>query len=216
MTTATITPPPVQPPVSAGTTRPAAAIPAGGPTPYRWTIPAYRELGKTGLFHDMKTILIRGEVFAMVLPAPPHNLSLGLVEDWLKTVFANGHHVRNQMAFDVGTESDPGPDLAVVIGNRREYATRQATSAVLVVEISDSTLFMDTTTKAELYATAGVPDYWVIDLNARQLHVFRDPLPLPAGLGATAYHTRMTLNPTDRVSPLAAPAASILVSDLLP
>jgi hypothetical protein len=50
----------------------------------------------------------------------------------------------------------------------------------------------------------------------RQLHVFRDPQPLPAGLGATAYQTHLTLSPTDTVSPLAAPGASILVSDLLP
>ena len=84
--------------------------------------------------------------------------------------------------------------------------------------MSDSTLAFDTTTKAELYATAGVPEYWVLDIENRQLHVFRDPqpLPLPEDLAATAYRTRLTLAPTDRVSPLAAPAASILVSDLLP
>jgi Uma2 family endonuclease len=168
------------------------------------------------VFDGLKTMLLDGEIYAMTLPAPPHNLSLGLTEDWLRVAFATGHHVRNRMAFDVGARDDPGPDLAVVVGSRRDYAARQATAAVLVVEVADSSLFVDTTTKAELYATAGVPDYWVLDLEHRQLLVFRDPQPLPKGLGATAYRTHLTFTPTDRVSPLAAPTASVLVSDLLP
>ena len=74
-------------------------------------------------------------------------------------VFTAGYHVRNQMAFDVGTRNDPGPDLAVVAGSRSELATKQTTSAMLVVEVAESSLTLDTTTKAEFYATAGVPDY---------------------------------------------------------
>ncbi len=87
---------------------------------------------------------------------------------------------------------------------------------MLIVEVADSSLFLDTTTKAELYATAGVPDYWVIDLENRRLLVFRDPVPLPAGLGATAYQTHRAHAPHDTVSPLAAPTASVRVGDLLP
>jgi Uma2 family endonuclease len=187
-----------------------------GPTAYRWSIDAYRQLGRSGLFVDMRTLLVDGEILAMSLPDPPHNLSLGLVEDWLRGTFATGYHVRNQMAFDVGTENDPGPDLAVVVGNRRDYADRQATTAILVVEIADSSLFLDTTRKAELYATAGVPEYWVIDLEHRQLIVFRDPAPLPPGLGATVYRTRTTFSPTDSVSSLAVPSATIRVVEMLP
>ena len=79
-----------------------------------------------------------------------------------------------------------------------------------------ATLFDDTTTKAEVYAEAGIADYWVLDLNGRRLLVFRDPAPLPAGLGATAYRTHLTFGPTDRVSPLAAPASPVAVGELLP
>jgi Uma2 family endonuclease len=214
MTPASVPTPPVQPPAPpSGTVAP--ALPAG-PRPYRWTIAAYRKLGRTGLFDGLRTMLLRGEIFVVPNPNPPHNLSLGLAEDWLRAVFATGHHVRNQMGFDIGTEDDPGPDLAVVVGGRRDYATRQASAAVLVVEVADSSLLTDTTTKAESYATAGVPDYWVIDLVNRQLLVFRDPQPLPAGLGATAYRTHLTLGPADTVAPLAAPQATVTVADLLP
>ena len=189
---------------------------AAGPKPYRWTLAEYRELGKTNLFHDRKTMLLDGELYVMTFPNPPHNTALGLTDDYLRKAFPTGHHVRNQMALDVNTRNDPGPDLAVVPGSIRDYANRQATTAVLVVEVADSSLFLDTTVKAELYATAGVPEYWVIDLENRKLLVFRDPVQLPKDLGATAYRTRRSFGPDDTVAPLTAPDAGVKVSDLIP
>jgi Uma2 family endonuclease len=83
-----------------------------------------------------------------------------------------------------------------------------------VVEISDTSLTYDLTTKAELYATAGIPDYWVLDVDGRQLIVFRDPQPIPDG--GAAYRSRTTHAPADAVAPLAAPSAAVRVADLLP
>lgn len=186
------------------------------PTPLRWTCDAFHNLCNTGVFTGRRAMLIDGVIFTRAMPDPPHNTSLGLAHELLQKVFTVGCHVRNQTAFDVGTANDPGPDLAVVPGGVRDYATRQATSALLIVEVSDTTLFMDTTTKAELYATAGVEDYWVIDVEHRVLLVFRDPVPLPQGSGATAYRTHLTLGPTESISPLAAPGATIPVADMLP
>ncbi len=216
MNPATITPPPAHSPVP--TVPPAVATPAApaDSQPHRWTIAEYRELSKTGLFHDKKTMLLDGVLYVMTLPKPPHDEALNLTYEFLRAAFPTGHHVRNQQGFDIGTRNDPGPDLVVVTGSIRDYHARTPTTAVIVVEVSDTTLATDTTTKAELYATASVPEYWVIDVVNRQLHIFRDPQPLPAGLGAIAYRTHQTLGPTDTISPLAAPAATITVSDLLP
>src|SRR5688500_12737129 len=91
--------------------------PGGRPLPYRWTLQAYSQLGKTGLFHDIKTILIDGEILVMSMPGPAHNTSLTLTADYLRAAFPTGHYVRNQMALDIGTRTDPGPDLAVVPGS---------------------------------------------------------------------------------------------------
>jgi len=152
----------------------------------------------------------------MPQPKPPHDTALTAAYEHLRGLCPAGHYVRNQQSFDIGTDNDPGPDLAIVPGNFRDYATLPPTAALLIVEVADSSLFTDTTTKAELYATANVPEYWVIDLEHRQLIVFRDPQPLPKGLGATAYKTHLTFGPSDRVSPLAAPQATVPVGDLLP
>ena len=108
------------------------------------------------------------------------------------------------------------PDSAVVPGSPRDYHGRHPTTAALVVEVADTTLTTDTTEKAERYVTAGVADYWVLDVDGRRLLVFRDPAPLPAGLGATAYRTCLALGPADTVAPLAAPNNPVAVADLLP
>jgi Uma2 family endonuclease len=188
------------------------------PRPFRFTREQYYELGRLGYFDGKRVELIYGEIVEMSPIKWPHALCVNLVFQALTRAFASGSWVSSQQPFAIpagkpGTE--PQPDAAVIPGDPRDY-TDHPTTALLVVEVADTTLAYDTTTKAELYATAGVPDYWVLDVTNRQLHVYRDPAPLPAGLGATAYQTLLTLSPTDSVSPLAAPNASIPVSDLLP
>lgn len=84
----------------------------------------------------------------------------------------------------------------------------------LLVEVADTTLDTDMTEKAELYAVVGVPEYWLVDLNARVLHVLRDPGTVAAN--GTAYRSQQQLGPDDSVAPLAAPDRAVKVADLLP
>jgi Uma2 family endonuclease len=205
-----------RPPPSTTLSIPSVYPSSQGPQPYRWTIASYRHLRETGLFHDMKTMLIQGEILTMTMPSPPHDTALTLAFQFMLANCPIGYYVRNQQGLDVGTRNDPGPDLAIVRGSARDYASQTPTTAAMVVEVADSSLFLDTTTKAELYATAGIPDYWVIDLDGKQLLVFRDPVALPAGLGATAYRTHITLGINESIAPLLAPHATVRVADMLP
>ena len=187
------------------------------PRPFRFTRDQYLELDRLGYFNHKRVELIYGEIIEMSPVNWPHALGVKLVADALAAAFG-GHWVSSQQPFwipNTAPASLPQPDVAVIPGSPRAY-TDHPTVAALLVEVSDTTLAFDTTTKAELYATANVPEYWVLDVENRQLHVFRDPAPLQTELEATAYHTHLTLLPTDYVSPHAAPHASILVSDLLP
>jgi Uma2 family endonuclease len=169
-----------------------------------------------GFLDGLRPMLIDGEILDIPQPGTTHDTALTLADDFLRANCPEGHYVRNQQSFNVGTRNDPGPDLAIVPGVARDYVKQAPAVALLVVEVADTSLAMDTTTKAELYATANVPEYWVIDLEHGQLIVFRDPQSLPKGLGATAYKTHLTLGPSDSVSPLAAPGAAVRVADLLP
>jgi Uma2 family endonuclease len=205
------------PPAPAGATTPPPAN--TGPKPWRITSDEYYRLGELGFFDGKRVELIRGEVIVMSPINIAHARDVGFVSDALALVFAIGHYINGQQPFSVPNAapgSEPQPDVAVIPGSRRA-ATVHPTQAALLVEVADTTLFYDTTTKAQLYAEAGVPEYWVLDLNARELHVFRDPpLSLPPDLGATAYRTHDVFGPSDTVSPLSAPNATIRVADLLP
>lgn len=184
------------------------------PRPLRWNQEQYRLAGKLGAFDSRRVELVNGEIYEMSPINWPHVLGVRKTADTLRPVF-NGVAWVSEQAPLAANGSDPQPDVAVILGRPEDY-TDHPTAALLVVEVADTTLAYDTTTKAELYATASIADYWVLDIDNRRLLVFRDPASLPTGLGATAYRTQLTLNPADSVAPLAAPSSLVRVADLLP
>ncbi|QEL18152.1 Uma2 family endonuclease [Limnoglobus roseus] len=184
--------------------------------PKKWTVKEFHALGSTGKFEGRRLILLRGVILEQGMMKPPHAVAVGVVLEALGFLLPLGFCVRVQLPLVLSLDTDPMPDIAVVPGKQRDYVIDHPTKSPLVIEISDTTFDTDVTDKAELYATAGIADYWVLDFESRQLLVFRDPVPLPAGLGATAYRDRSTYGPTDPVAPLHFPAVSIRVADLLP
>jgi len=184
------------------------------PAPFRWTVADFHRIGETGVFDNRRPVLIRGSILEQGMMNPPHAVCVNLTMVVVGQAFGTGHCVRVQLPLVLGLDTDPMPDVVVAVGDPRTYSTSHPTAAALVVEVSDTTLALDLTEKAELYATAGVPDYWVLDLAGRRLLVLRDPAPVAAG--GSAYRTQLTLGPTESITPLGAPNTTIKVSDLLP
>jgi len=182
------------------------------PVPVRFSREQYRRLGELGFFDGRRVELLHGEVVEMSPQGWPHVVAKSKTADALRTVFAGAGWVNEQSPFPTAG-SDPEPDVVVAPGRREDYMDHP-TAALLVVEVADTTLDKDTTTKAEMYATAGIADYWVLDLDGRRLIVFRDPRPIPDG--GAAYRNRTIHGPADAVAPLAAPGAAVRVADLLP
>lgn len=180
---------------------------------WKWTRDQYMKMAELGFFTGKRVELIRGVILEMSPVNWPHILATVRMGEAIRTAFGGTGFVIEQGSFPLA-DSDPVPDTRAILGHPTDYADNPSTAA-LIVEVSDSTIAFDLTDKAELYASAGVQDYWVLDLNGRVLHVFRDPQPNVA-LGVTAYRTLSVLKPGDVVSPLAVPNATINVSDLLP
>ena len=82
--------------------------------------------------------------------------------------------------------------------------------------MADSSLRYDTTVKLAVYAAGLIADYWVLDVNGRQLLVFRNPGADSTAAQGHTYRTQLTLSPADAVAPLAAPGRAVSVADLLP
>ncbi|MFO0825534.1 MAG: Uma2 family endonuclease, partial [Gemmataceae bacterium] len=184
------------------------------PNPFRFTREQYHKLGDLGFFNGRRVQLLYGEIIEMSPINWPHRLGCRKTAAALERAFAGLGWVDKDEPIDLG-HSEPEPDVAVFPGRIEDYTDHPKT-ALLIVEVADTTLKTDLTTMAEFYATAGIPEYWVLDLNGRQLHIFRDPQPLPAALGATAYRKHDVFAETDSVSPQTAPSASIRVAELLP
>lgn len=184
------------------------------PRPVPFTRAEYYALWEANLFRNQRVQLIRGVIVQESPMLPPHATGVRKVTKQLERVFPAGVDVRPQLPIDLGPDNEPHPDVAVVAGAVDDFATAHPKSALLIVEVAETSLYEDTTTKAELYAEAGIADYWVLDLVNRQLLVFRNPAPVAAG--GTAYRTHHTFGPADTVAPLAAPGATVRVADLLP
>ena len=180
----------------------------------RFSRDQFYALDEHGFFDGRRVMLIHGDVLEMPQMKEPHASGVCGTTDALRMAFGAGFYVRPQMPLEVNTHNIPLPDVVVVPGNRKTYAlTPTAGVALVVVEVSDSTLSFDTTTKAELYATAGIADYWVVDVVNDLLYTFRDPVPLA---GVMAYRTCLTFTAADTVTLLAVPGVPIPVADLLP
>lgn len=184
----------------------------------RFTRDQYRAMAGHGFFDGRRVCLLHGEIIDMAAMKEPHVSGVSAVSHALRVAFGVGFNVRTQAPLDVDTFDDPEPDVAVVPGDFRTYRNSptppHASVALVVVEVADTTLTQDTSTKPELYATAGVLDYWVVDVVTSVLLVFRDPYLLPGGT-KTCRNCR-TLTPADTVTLLAVPGVPISVADLLP
>ena len=181
------------------------------PTAYRFTRQQFYRLAELGWFQDQRVELIEGEVIEMPPPGNPHCVSTECSAEALRQAFGKGYWVRVQMPLICSPYSDPQPDIAIVTGSPRDY-TDHPTTALLVIEVSDTTLSYDRWRKASLYALAGITDYWIININDRQLEIHRRPGPDSSQYYGYGFADVTVLSETDD----ALPQVRLLVADLLP
>ena len=185
-------------------------------TRHGWTVSEFNRLFDEGfLAPDARLELVEGDIWVKPFQEPADATAITLALYKLKDVFALGFVVRTQQPLISGEFSYLEPDISVVPGTPRDYLTQPST-AELVVEISDSTLVQDQTTKAALYARAQIAEYWIVNLVERTLEVRRQPAPMPNELLGHGYRFTQILLPGESVSPLDAPSQIIGVDELLP
>jgi Uma2 family endonuclease len=168
-------------------------------------------LEPSGLWDRERLELVGGELISKMGKKRRHVNALVVVQAWLVRAFGE-QFVNPEAPIDVAPEdnptNEPEPDLVVLAKPSREYqdANPKPGDLRLVVEISDSTLAFDLTTKAQLYARAGIVEYWVVDIAVRRLIVHCDPR---EGL----YRSVIAYAEHEAVAPLAAPEAQFKVGD---
>lgn len=181
----------------------------------KWTCEKFESVGESGAFDGLNVILVDGEILTMPIASPAHDRAISIILLVLLRSFGDAYFPRVQSGLPLWGNTNLVPDLAFVAGSPKDFVGHP-TSASLIVEVAVSSLSFDLGEKANLYAKAGIGDYWVIDVEALQLHVHRGPIANSAAPHGFCYSSVQVLNPADRIAPLAAPESSILVGDLLP
>jgi len=183
----------------------------------RWSRSEYERLIEQGVFDpDERLELIGGELIVREPQGDSHALGIELVDAALSEAFGPGWRIRGQLPVNLDDESRPEPDISVVQGTARLAMLPAPSRPVLIVEVAQSSLPFDKTTKASLYARAGIQELWILNLPNRLLTVYREPGPDPAAPFGWHYQAVQSLAAGEHVSPLAAPHARIAVAALLP
>jgi len=179
----------------------------------RFTRDEVERMLDAGLFAGQRFELIDGDLIDKMAQNPPHSLAVAELQDWLTETCGRGR-VRTQLPIEAaGPERErtlPEPDLAVTVGDSRTWFRNRhprGDELVLVIEVADSTSRYDLTTKRDIYARAGVPAYWVLDIIGRKLVVHRN-------LVEGRYEDVQTLGAGDTVSIPSKPEASLAIAQL--
>jgi Uma2 family endonuclease len=183
----------------------------------RWTRLEYGRLVEHGLLdEDDRVELLDGLLLVKEPQRSPHRTAVILVAKALERAFGDSWFVQTQSPIVLDDRSEPEPDVCVVRGSPRDYAAQHPTRPALVVEVADSGLRLARGRKAAAYARAGIADYWIVNLVDRVLEVHGDPASRGPARRRPGYATIATLDDRATIAPLAAPAASLPVGDLLP
>ena len=182
-----------------------------------WTRVEYERLVELGVFQPGERLeLIDGLLVVSEPQGSRHAATIRRVLAALRLALGDAWQIDSQLPIALDADSEPEPDVAVVPRDPAAYKDRHPSRAALIVEVAETSYRVDREYKASLYARAGVPDYWIIDLARDMIEVHREPeaaLDAPCGW---RYRSVVALRPPATVAPLAAPGGAVAVADLLP
>jgi Uma2 family endonuclease len=154
-----------------------------GPIPpfpvYQISVQKYHEMIRKGvLTEDDPVELLEGWLVPKMPRTPPHDAAITLTDDALRGILPPGWHTRIQCAITT-QDSEPEPDIAVVEGDRRAFATHhpEPSQIGLLIESAESSVDTDRVDKGRIYARANIPFYWILNLVDRHIEVYCDPDP---------------------------------------
>ncbi len=173
---------------------------------HRLSVAEYHRAGDTGLLSD-DVELLRGIVVTKMPKSPLHELVIQKLIKRLLAQIPNGFEVRREAPLTL-QDSEPEPDLSVVQGAPDDWATAHPSTAHLVIEVAVSSIPLDEG-KAEIYAEAGILEYWLVRPEDRAVDVYRKPL-------TDRYLSKTTLIEPESLCCAGIPGIEIALAEILP
>lgn len=173
---------------------------------HRYSLEEYHQLIESGgLDEDARVELLDGWMVDMSPKTPRHERAVRALVRWLRLIDSDLYEVGFGSPLTLAA-SEPEPDVAVF--ERGAPAPYHPASAVLVIEVAVSSLSRDLAVKSTLYASAGVSEYWVVDLDGRRVLVHRRP-------AGDRYAERFELGPGRQLVPEALDLPPLVIDELL-
>ncbi|MEM9541914.1 MAG: Uma2 family endonuclease [Cyanobacteria bacterium P01_E01_bin.42] len=178
-----------------------------------WTVKEYHRMVEAGILQpEEKVELIAGQIIRQMSPQKsPHAAAITRTERQLRNELGDRILLRIQLPIALNPYSEPEPDIAIVQPDPRDYADNHPliSQVHFLIEIADTTLRRDCGLKARDYANSGIEEYWVLDIENRLLHVFRNPT-------SEGYESESTRSENEEISPFQFPDSSISIQEMLP
>lgn len=174
-----------------------------------WYTDLYHQAVKTGIFDEQNIELLEGELIQMSPEGEPHANRISESVRYLIRRLGDKAAVRDGHPVTLSPTSEPEPDIAIVEDLGREYDTHHPypNNIFLIIEFAYSSLEQDLGQKRLIYAKAGIQEYWVVNLKASQVHLYRQPT-------EEDYQSSEIMN-SGNISPIAFPDISVDISSLL-
>ncbi len=144
----------------------------------RFTVAEFRAMVETGILQEGSPYeLLNGEIVHMASIGSKHAAKVSRINAHLSKTIAEAHIVAVQNPIELGTYSQPEPDIALLRWQDDFYESGhpEAKDIYLLIEVSDTTLEYDRTTKLPIYAESGVSEFWIVNIPDHQIEVYRNP-----------------------------------------
>lgn len=177
----------------------------------RFTVDEYHRMAEAGILKDDERVeLIDGEIVEMTPIGAPHARCVMYLNEVFVRRLEGRALVSPQNSLRLGRWQEPQPDLILLRPPLKRYAKHIAATgdALLVVEVADTSVYRDRVVKLPRYATAGVPEVWIVDLDVGVVEVYRDP-------AAEGYRDVRRAERGEEVAPAAFPDVVLEVADIL-
>ncbi|WP_421656407.1 Uma2 family endonuclease [Leptothermofonsia sp. ETS-13] len=178
-------------------------------TTAKWNLDDYHRMVEAGILDDRRVELLKGDIVEMAPEGEPHAYSSDEAGEYLSRLLGDRAKIRQAKPVTLPNNSEPEPDIAIVQRLGREYRSHHPypENIFWLIEYAQSNLDKDLEVKARIYAEAGIPEYWVVNLKALQLFVFRDP--------QNGEYASKTILTEGTIQPLAFPDILISVAAIL-
>ena len=177
----------------------------------RFSVEEYYRMIEVGIFAENERLeLIEGDIVEMGPPSLRHSLCVAMLMERLTRAIDERAHIWPANPVRFSRDTEPQPDIVFIRGPLTRYTEHPGPADVMfLVEVSDDSYHFDRDVKLDLYARAGVPEVWIVDLRRDVIELFREP-------SAAGYAATHRVERGGTLAPVAFPDVMLQTADILP